>query len=112
MTKPYRCKNCGRSFRATSPVCECGADAVKDPKARNVVVPLVEIHYAVPHPVLRNKGTGWIACNPAKRVAGLCATGEPAVVTCPACRDTQAWQQNYIGEPALWGGGIEAEECC
>ncbi len=113
----YRCLNCSKSFaserapEAPRPTCPgCGVNPDQEPELASFIQPLETIHFDPPHPIVRFRGKGHLACNPARRVAGMRATGEPAVVNCPACRQTDAWKTAYalVGEPAI--SAAHAEE--
>lgn len=98
----FRCSNCGKTFEAKRPACAaCGIDPAKDPRAAGIVHRLETIHYDPPHDVIRHRGKGHLACDPKKPVAGNRATGEPSVVNCARCRETDSWRKAYAetGEP-------------
>lgn len=98
----WRCNNCGGSFEHDRQECRaCGIDAAAEPRFAGVVIPVETIHYDPPHPVVRGHGTGFLACDPSRRVAGSRATGEPSVVNCPRCRETGVWKERYGGEPSI-----------
>lgn len=85
----------GVKFESEKPVCpECGADG-DSPDSGGCVAPRVVIHFIPPHPVVKNRGTGVLACDPKTRVGlhGMMATGDPREATCPACRASDAWKQ-------------------
>lgn len=109
MTRQWRCNNCGASFQSDRQACAaCGVDAQAEPRFAGVVVPVETVHFDPPHPVVRGYGTGRLACDPRKQVAGSRATGEPSVVNCPACRATPEWKRAYAGEPTLLESQNEA----
>lgn len=105
----FRCLNCGHVFQhgnspEAPPACpSCGLDPVAEPDLARYIQSLETIHFDPPHPIVRFKGKGHLACNPSVRVAGQRATGEPAVVNCPACRATETWKTAYglAGEPVI-----------
>lgn len=101
--KTYRCYNpaCGGypayfEFEADAPVCpKCGADE-RTPGGRDVVTPLVVLHYD--EPVRVGKGTNVRACDPARAIhsdpAGkFGGTGHAPSVTCARCKATEAYQK-------------------
>lgn len=79
---------------ATCPA--CGIEA-GDPRYAGVVGKLETIHFDPPDERMDGKGKGHIACNPRRRVAGLRVTGEPSVVNCKACRETDEYQKALAG---------------
>lgn len=99
----YRCYNCldpkrgmpGQDFWADKPVCpECGVDQ-SAPEGKNLVITLEIIHFDPPHERLKNRGKGYIACNPKRRVGEsqrLYATGDHESVTCEKCIASEAYQ--------------------
>lgn len=78
-----------------APVCpKCGLDG-GDPDLKDWIAPLVVNHYEPPHAAgIPNKGCGKLACTgrPA-RESRFIGTGDPRLVTCPACRATDAFQK-------------------
>ena len=65
------------------------------------IVPLVDIHFLSPSPKGPIRGIAgrlFVACQPSRQMLAtmegefFSATGEPAVVTCPRCKGTKAWQ--------------------
>jgi hypothetical protein len=93
MARLFRCNNCGRTFEADRPVCEtCGIDQAQDGRLTGIVVPIATIHFDPPHPKVRHRGQGRLACDSKRLVAGSRATGEPSVVNCRLCRETEAWK--------------------
>lgn len=115
----YRCINCGVTFKSPRspdgppPGCKaCGVDPDTDPALVGYILPLETIHFDPPHPIVRFKGRGHLACNPAVRVAGKRATGEPSVVNCEACRATDVWKKAYgeSGEPVLHEEAVERDK--
>lgn len=109
MSHLYRCQNCGEVFRsersheAPRPACKCGVNPDAEPELGIYIQALETIHFDPPHPVVKNRGKGHLACTPAVRVAGKRATAEPAVVNCDDCRRTEVWKIAYglVGEPAV-----------
>jgi hypothetical protein len=96
MARLFRCNNCGRTFEADRPVCEtCGVDEAQDGRLTGIVVPIATIHFDPPHPKVRHRGQGRLACDPKRLVAGSRATGEPSVVNCRLCRETEAWKAAF-----------------
>ena len=94
MARLWRCTNCGRTFESDRAACEtCGIDQAQDGRLAGIVVPIVTLHYDPPHPKVRNRGRGHLACDPKRPVAGSRATGEPSVVNCPRCRETEDWKR-------------------
>lgn len=102
--RPYRCQNgrCsadphGRAiydFWAAEPVCpKCGCDG-RRPRTAHVVIPLVVLHFVPPLEKVEGMGTGYLACDPSVRVGAgnTRATGDPTVVTCPGCKQTDAFK--------------------
>ena len=97
----YKCWNClddrqmpGREFEAVLPVCPtCTLDG-RTPDGKGVLLEIPFFHFAPPHPVLKGKGTGKRACDgkPTGTDRQPC-TGEPSVVTCPACLKTDAYRE-------------------
>ena len=90
----FRCDNCNppHDFSSGVPVCpQCGADARK-PREEGYIVPLVTIHFDPPDAVLRGRGQGIMACTGVSWPPGTSVSGETAVVTCPACRETDAFK--------------------
>lgn len=98
MAKRFRCWRCnspfGFEFVADGPKCpSCSAG----PPA---VIPLVSVHYfaLTPGGVIKG-GDGLqysIACNPTLMEYGRRSlSSEPTAVTCPACKETPAFQQAF-----------------
>lgn len=106
MARFYRCynPNCtehpakmpGYDFTADVPVCpKCKVDA-RQPRFSHLIVPLVIIHFDPPSQV-PGYGVGELACD-GKPSAGRMATGDPEVVNCPACRQTDVWKEAQKGK--------------
>jgi hypothetical protein len=94
LVRRFRCYNCAppHEFASELPVCpECSADA-RRPIEHDYIVPLVTIHFDPPHAVLRGRGQGIMACRGESWPPGTSVSGETAVVTCSACRETEAFQ--------------------
>ncbi len=97
--KMFRCYNCenakgmpGLDFPADAPVCpNCGLDG-RDPKFAGLFAPLVCIHFDAPHAVAKNRGVGHAACDPKLPIGTVRGSGHPDAVSCPACRETEAFQ--------------------
>lgn len=97
----FRCSQCNTSYLQDRVACDaCGIDPKKDSGAAGLLVRLVTIHFDPPSG-LKNRGKGHIACDPSKPVHGRRATGEPSVVNCEACRQTEAWKKAHAaaGDP-------------
>lgn len=110
MTKLFRCNNCGRTFEADRPVCAtCDIDAAQDARLADIVVPILTVHFDPPHPKVRRRGQGHLACDLKRPVAGSRATGEPSVVNCSRCRESEEWKRAYAasGEAEFQ---VEADE--
>ncbi len=103
LVQRFRCYNCAppHEFSACLPVCpKCGADARIESNAPYLVT-LVTIHFDPLHPVLHGygpgkyaqsgRGQGIMACTENQWPPGTTVSGETAVVTCPACRETAAF---------------------
>lgn len=109
----YRCFAClshggrklGRDFLASTDTLSvscpnCGLEAA-DPKGGALIVPVAVVHYEPPKAKLsatvrRMVGADRVACDaedagPASG-RGIMRTGEPAAVTCPACRGSEAFK--------------------
>lgn len=100
MANLYRCYNCenaqgliGYDFTAAAPVCpKCGADGTTLEAAQKIVTRQA-VHFDPPHGVLRDKGTGKRACDGKPTTGlGVHSTGVPTAVTCPACRESEAFK--------------------
>lgn len=97
----YRCEHCGKTFEADRPACKpCRIDPVADPRHAKYLTPLLTIHFDPPTH-LDGLGRGHLACNPAAKVAGNRATGEPSVVNCAACRATAEWKAAFRGDAVI-----------
>lgn len=102
--KGWRCYNCnndkgdpGLDFYGDKPICpKCGLDGTNQ-RYRGLFAALKVIHFDAPDPALakgsgrHTRGIGHAACDPKLKVGTVQATGEPTVVNCPACRESQAW---------------------
>lgn len=91
--KLYRCLNCSAEFEADRPACaKCDIDPAKDPRDKDIVVPLVLIHFDPPGKRV-GQGAGHAACDPKIRVGSpKCAfSGEPTAVNCAACKATAVY---------------------
>jgi hypothetical protein len=109
----WRCNNCGRVFEADAPAClTCGIDQAQDGRLAGIVVPVATIHFDPPHPRARGRGQGRLACDPKRAVAGSRATGEPSVVNCARCRESDEWKRASAaaGAPAFHEESDEAVE--
>lgn len=103
MVNRWRCHNCGKDWKGLR-VCErCNIDPQKEPRFAHLVVKIETIHFDPPHPTVKNAGVGTLACTPQVPVVGNRATGEPSVVNCEECRETEAWRKAYSGEPSFAG---------
>ena len=87
----FRCLNCKKEFEAIQPACvDCGIDPTTHPRHKDMVVPLVTIHFDPPSGV-PGIGKGFAACNPKLRVGmpncGFSGekNGEKIIITCPKC---------------------------
>lgn len=110
MARRYRCLNCNTEFVADKPACAgCDIDGSTDPVAKNVIVPLVVIHYDPPHPKIKNRGRGHRACDPHVPIGKGRGSGEPAVVNCEACQATTVFQE-AVQAGALNSAFLETEE--
>ena len=77
-------------FWSEQPVCpKCGASG-KDPESCHLILPLASIQFDAMNKW--GRGTGNRACD-GKPFGMQPATGIPQVVTCPACKLTDAWKQ-------------------
>lgn len=93
MAKRYRCTNCGTDFVAEKPACtKCDIDATTDPQVVGVIHPLATLHFDPPHPKIKRRGRGHRACDPSTHISKGRGTGEPSVVNCEACRQTEAYR--------------------
>ena len=98
--KLWKCVNCvapngthGVDFFADKPVCPtCKTDGT-DKRFGRMIVACRITHFDPPHPTVNNAGLGVLACDPTKRLGGAMATGDPGVVTCPLCRQSEAWKK-------------------
>ncbi len=94
--KCYACSASGHDFQAAQPVCpNCGHDG-SDPKDRmaHLIAPRVVLHFNPPKKWPLMIGTGLTACTKQKvGTAGIRATGEVAVVNCPACQATKEYKE-------------------
>lgn len=88
----YRCLNCKAEFDAPRPACApCGLDATANPRDAQLLAELAVVHFDPPSKV-EGRGLGRAACDPAVKYGGdRRFTGEPAAVTCPACKASQAF---------------------
>lgn len=106
--KAWKCYNCeakgtnpgGFDFEAEKPVCpQCTADG-STPRGRHAVLPRVVMHFDPPTAVV-GVGENAIACRPTVNIIGnrngIRATGEPSVVTCEACKATDAYKNASKG---------------
>lgn len=88
----------GYPFEGEHPVCPaCTLDGRTGDGVR-LVVPRVAIHFDPPHAVVRGRGSNLAACD-GKPIMGRMGTGEPSVVTCPACKATDAFRDSG-GKPS------------
>lgn len=105
--KAWKCYNCeargthpgGHDFEAETAVCPlCKADGTT-PRGRHAVLPRVVLHFDPPTAVV-GIGENAIACRPTVNIVGnrngIRATGEPAVVTCEACKATEAFKNASV----------------
>lgn len=78
-----------------APVCpQCGLDG-GEPDLRDWIAPLVVNHFEAPHPAgIPGKGCGKMACTGQPRAGKVQVTGDPRMVTCPACQATAAYKAN------------------
>src|ERR1041385_7364792 len=82
--QPVVCPNCQRDR--------------KEPENANVIVKRETIHLLVKAPkvgpIIGHGHRYAVACKPSQKTTGehCRISGEPGAVTCPACRDTEAWQ--------------------
>ena len=108
----YRCYQCqtrsgerGLDFESDdeSPACPmCGGTGLQE--AGGCLEPVVLVHYQLPieHPnprVRLTKSQNAIACRPDMAVlgTGVRATAEPLAVTCPDCRESEAFKAGRKG---------------
>lgn len=109
--KAWKCYNCqakgtdinGFDFEAEKPICpKCGADGT-GPRGHHAVQARVILHFDPPSPIV-NVGQNVIACKPSIGIIGnkhgLRATGDTNVVTCEACKSTDAYKKAA-------GGGVD-----
>ena len=111
----YLCKNCNQRFESNRAYCAtCKLDPAKAPRFANLLVEIHLIHFDAPHPYIKRRGKGHLACRPNVPVYGSRATGQASVVTCPLCRETEDWKRAYLGDPKLLGHGpsITCEGFC
>jgi hypothetical protein len=116
--RTFRCCNPAcptKEFDSNFPACPaCKADA-RNPRYRSIIVELVTIHFAPPDPIVPIMITGFIACQPSKAVGGqTVATPEHRVVTCKACKATEAFRKDCpdldeAPEPLPADGELNAE---
>jgi hypothetical protein len=87
----YRCLHCKAEFDAPRPACAaCGLDPAKDPRDASQFAEMAVVHFDPPSHV-EGRGKGFAACDPKVRYGGdRRFTGEPAAVTCPACKTSEA----------------------
>lgn len=105
MSKLWKCYNCetpigviGYDFESDVPVCpKCGLDG-RDPVMASRMTERVVIHFDPPHPIMRGRGINKRACD-GKPIHGGYAVGEPANVTCPECKTSDAFLKVTGGEP-------------
>ena len=98
--KMFRCLACPdeagkpHEFTAEKPICpRCGLDGTQ-PRDAELILLLTVIHFDAPSRV-PNRGVGYLACQPDTPLGrGHVATGLPAVVNCPACRETEAFTRH------------------
>lgn len=115
----FRCYRCdppkGTEFEANEPICpSCKAG----PPA---VLQLVSVHYlfqADDGRITGQHGKKWhIACAPGKPMpAGISATGETQVVTCPRCKASEPFSRHHKAflDNATFGPGVLVNDggCC
>jgi hypothetical protein len=94
-------------FWADKPLCpSCGTDG-ETADGKNVVGLITTIHYDPPHTKRKNCGKNTLACMPERSVFGLAATGEPSVVNCPKCKETDVYKANV---PAKYEENLKADQ--
>lgn len=105
---PYRCQNplcAGKPDfwvdAGKDPACPGCEISITDERFKSLITPVAILHFDPPSHV-PGFGRGYWACNPAKAVVVNVgrdrATGDPLVVTCPACKETAAYA-SAMGDP-------------
>lgn len=104
--KWWKCYNCldnrnnpGKAFESDKPVCpDCGIDGTV-PRWSGKVVPMSMIHYDPPMDRPASQHHNHAACDSRIKTFtddAVMLTGERIAVTCPACKETEAFK----GSPA------------
>lgn len=111
------CRNClsepnengvsvvGYPFAGEHPVCpKCGIDG-REPEYRAYVHERVPIHFDPPHAVLKDRGLNSTACDGTrigstdKKGRTVMGTGQRKAVTCPLCRESEAFLSDAVTAP-------------
>lgn len=101
----YRCNNPvhglkGREFEADPEacICECGWEWKNEIVRQGYMQELIILHFDPPSE-FPNRGLRHLACDPKTAVgsSGSRATGEPSVVNCPRCKETDAFKNSARG---------------